>query len=435
MRTTLWLAGLFAAAVALALFAGENQGTVTLFWPPHRIDMSVNLVVLLLLGAFALLYLALRTWAVLLDLPRQARRWRAQQRERAAHEELLDALVQLLAGRYVRARKAAEGAQARQVAMDAAGEALPHGATLRAVAHLIAAESAQALQQRDLRDAQFNQALALAGGSDTTPELREGLLLRSARWALEDRDAAGALARLDELPQGAARRTLALRTKLKAARQAGRGAQALDTARLLAKHRAFSVEAARSLVRQLVAEQIRDTHDAHQLQAVWAALDAGERGTPELSALAARRLIALGGDAAQARAWLRPALDAWLEDPASLSGTPRLRLMDALLDSLAADAGGPEGAGVTDPELRQWLARLEAAQQAFPRDAGLQYLVGMACLHQRLWGRAQVLLSQAVQRVDDAGLRRRAWRALAELAAQRGDEAEALKAWQQAGRD
>ena len=107
MRTTLWLAGLFAAAVALALFAGENQGTVTLFWPPHRIDMSVNLVVLLLLGAFALLYLALRTWAVLLDLPRQARRWRAQQRERAAHEELLDALVQLLAGRYVRARKAA----------------------------------------------------------------------------------------------------------------------------------------------------------------------------------------------------------------------------------------------------------------------------------------------------------------------------------------
>ena len=31
MRTTLWLAGLFAAAVALALFAGENQGTVTLF--------------------------------------------------------------------------------------------------------------------------------------------------------------------------------------------------------------------------------------------------------------------------------------------------------------------------------------------------------------------------------------------------------------------
>ena len=44
-------------------------------------------------------------------------------------------------------------------------------------------------------------------------------------------------------------------------------------------------------------------------------------------------------------------------------------------------------------------------------------------------------MSQAVQRVDDAGLRRRAWRALAELAAQRGDEAEALKAWQQAGRD
>ena len=78
MRAALWLMGLFAAAVALALFAGDNEGTVTVFWPPHRVDVSVNLALLLLLALFVLLYLALRALSAMVQLPRQARRWRTQ---------------------------------------------------------------------------------------------------------------------------------------------------------------------------------------------------------------------------------------------------------------------------------------------------------------------------------------------------------------------
>ena len=40
MRAALWLLALFGVAVAAALFAGNNQGTVTLYWPPYRIDLS-----------------------------------------------------------------------------------------------------------------------------------------------------------------------------------------------------------------------------------------------------------------------------------------------------------------------------------------------------------------------------------------------------------
>ncbi len=58
MRAALWLLALFGVAVAIALFAGNNQGTVTLFWPPWRIDLSLNLVLLVLLGAFVLLHFA-----------------------------------------------------------------------------------------------------------------------------------------------------------------------------------------------------------------------------------------------------------------------------------------------------------------------------------------------------------------------------------------
>ncbi|HWS06072.1 MAG TPA: heme biosynthesis protein HemY, partial [Burkholderiaceae bacterium] len=43
MRAALWLLALFAVAVAAALFAGNNQSTLTLFWPPHRVDLSLNL--------------------------------------------------------------------------------------------------------------------------------------------------------------------------------------------------------------------------------------------------------------------------------------------------------------------------------------------------------------------------------------------------------
>ncbi|MFN7197548.1 MAG: heme biosynthesis HemY N-terminal domain-containing protein, partial [Hylemonella sp.] len=107
MRHVLWVLVLFAVAAAVAIFAGNNQGTVTLFWPPYRIDLSLNLVLLLLLAAFALLYAALRGMAVLLDLPEQARRWRLRHRERQLQQGLLDTLSHLGAGRFLRARKAA----------------------------------------------------------------------------------------------------------------------------------------------------------------------------------------------------------------------------------------------------------------------------------------------------------------------------------------
>src|SRR3954469_20610434 len=108
MRAALWLLALFGVAVAIALFAGNNQGTVTVFWPPYRVDLSLNLVLLLLLGAFLFLHAALGALAALFDLPRQALRWRTQQKERAIHASLLDALSHMLAGRFIRARRTAE---------------------------------------------------------------------------------------------------------------------------------------------------------------------------------------------------------------------------------------------------------------------------------------------------------------------------------------
>src|SRR5512142_258120 len=146
MRAALWLLLLFAVAAAGALFAGNNQGTVTLFWPPYRIDLSLNLVVLLLVGSFFFVHAVMRALSALLDLPRQALRWRTQQKERAMHAALLESISHLLAGRYLRARKAADDVLAQEASLASSGQKPANGAQLRALAHIVAGESAHALQ-------------------------------------------------------------------------------------------------------------------------------------------------------------------------------------------------------------------------------------------------------------------------------------------------
>ena len=421
MRAALWLLALFGVAVAAALFAGNNQGTVTLYWPPYRIDLSLNMVVLLLVGSFVTIYAALRALAALLELPHQARRWRVQQKERAMHAALLDALTHMLGGRFIRSRKAAVAALSQENALANAGEAVPHGRQLRALAHMIAAESSHALQDSATRESHLQDALQEAPlrGTVNEQEMREGAQMRAARWSLDDRDANAALERLAALPTGAARRTLALRIKLKATRLARQTQEALDTARLLGKHRAFSPAAAQSIVRGLATELINSAHDTAQLQQIWMSLEPAERKMPELAIHAAQRLAILGGEAAQVRSWLLPVWERLVDLPDALAEHHALKLVRALeagLDSLDAP----------------WLARIETAQQANPRDARLSYLAGMACLKRQLWGKAQQLLTQAAQQLADTSLRASAWRHLADLAEQRGDESAAAEAWKKA---
>lgn len=429
MRSVFWLLGLAALAVALAMLVGHNRGTVTLFWPPWRFDVSFNFALFVLIGGFALLYAALRALALLRDLPLQARRWRSQQMERAVVGWVLDALSNQLAGRFVRAQSAARNALDH---LDGATSGdWPRREQLRALAHLLAAESAHSLQNRAQRDEHLQTALAPAVAR-TSPEVLEGALLRATRWAVEDRDASAARARLAELPQGAQRRVQALRLKLRVARLGDATGEALETARLLAKHRAFSPEAARSLLLGLALDALRGAHDLAQLQRVWDGLDAAERAIPELALAAADRAHALlqldaidghdapeGGQgedvAARVRDWLAPL---W-EDFGSLDERHQARLALALEPDLPhLDAAG--------------LARLELLQRQWPQNPHLQYLAGQACLHRQLWGKAAQLLGLARSGLRDATLCRRTWRSLARLAEERGDAEAARAAWQQA---
>ncbi|MDO8906450.1 heme biosynthesis HemY N-terminal domain-containing protein [Hydrogenophaga sp.] len=424
MRSVFWFLGLAALAVALAMLVGHNQSTITLFWPPYRFDVSFNLVLFALVAGFVLLHAGLRAIAMLRDLPAQAQRWRAQQVERAAVGAVMDALSHQLSGRFVRAQAAA--LQALEQLKTGNSSQWPRRHQLKLLAHLLAAESAQSLRNADQRDEHLQAALhpRLAARA---PEAHEGALLRAVRWAVEDRDVEAARGRLAELPQGAARRIQALRLKLRVARLGGATSEALDTARLLAKHGAFSPDASRSIVRGLVQDALREAHDLTQLRKVWDGLDAAERLTPELAVAAAMRANTLiprnteASDPARqsaaelVRSWLDPV---W-EHFESLDETQQLRLTKALEPAL-------------EPIDAEWLSRLEKRQRQMPNNPYLQYLAGQACMHYQLWGKASQLLLQASHSLRDQTLLRRCWCALAALAEERGDEPAAHEAWKKA---
>lgn len=422
MRAALWFVGLFALAVAGALFAGNNEGVVTLFWAPYRVDISLNLALLVLLGSFVLLYAALRGLAVLGNLPLQARRWRQQQKERAMYQALVESQSHLQAGRFVRARRTAQqmlklSDELRHNPTDR----LPHDDTLRAMAHMMAADSAHALQDTEARDLYYERALAALPETDNLlqAEVREGAGLRAARWALDDRDPQEALARLAALPHGAQRRTIALRIKLKAARLLPDTATALETTRLLAKHGGFSQAAATSLLRGLLIEYLHSAREPARLRALWDSLHPEETALPEVATAAARHYIELGGDSATARQWLLPVWKDFTSPAHTLDSAQSLQLVQTLQLCLE---------GIDDV----WLGHIEAAYRYAPQNAYLQYLAGMACLQRQLWGKAEQLLQQASKRLVQPQLQATTWKALATLAEQREDTTAAHHAWRQA---
>ncbi len=410
MRNVIWLVLLFAVAVVTALTFGDNDGLVSFYWSGWRLDLSLNMFVLTaLLVGFASVS-TVHAVNALIGLPSRARQWRALRRERAAQAALREALSEFFAGRYSRAHKSAQ----RAIDMHDDVDSLRDDREFRVLVHLLGAASLHRLQDRTRRDALLQQALQFSRRG-APAAVDEGARLLAAEWALDDRDGPRALALLTELQPGAARRTQALRLKLQAARLEDRPLDALHTARLLANHQAFSTTAAQGLLRSLAFQVSDAAHDIEQLRRAWQLFDAADQRDPFVAARAARRAAALGA-ADEARLWLRPLWD----DIAEIEPEGRAELALALVDAVG-------GIGA------DWLPRIELAQRVCPTDASVQAAVGVVYVERQLWGKARRPLELAA---NDPQLRprarREAWRALAKLAGEEGDETAAQNHWRAA---
>jgi HemY protein len=410
VRAVVWAVLLFAVAVVAATTLGTNDGLVSVAWGGWRADLSLNLFVLIILGACFLVMGAVRAVDSLLTLPTRAAEWRALQRERAAQRALREAYLEYDSARYLRAQRAAE----RVLGFTRGEPPVPEADEISLLALLVLASSLHRLQDREGRQRALEQALALTGRARGRPGA-DAALLRAAEWSLEDRDATTAQRLLESLPPGVSRRTHALRLRLQAARLAAQPAEALKTARLLAKHQAFPAAATQGLLRTLCAQVVDAAHDADQLRQAWSTLEAAERRDPLVVAHAVRRAARLGA-LADGRAWARPVWDRMVE----LSSEERSALALAFCECI-------EGIG------QDWLAPMEQALSAVPADAAIAAAVGMTFAGRGLWGKAAAPLERSARAAQVPGdVRRRAWRLLAEAARGAGDEARALACEQQA---
>jgi HemY protein len=413
MRLLVWMILLATAAVLAANVLGANEGIVSVYRDSWRLDLSLNLFLLLLLLLGLVVMLAIQALQGLVELPEKARRWRVSRRDRSAQAALRDALSQYFGGRFSRAGRSAQKA----LAIQANNHDLDQDAEFTVLAHVLAAGSAHRLQDRHVRDEHLQWALEVPSPNAAARAAQDGARLLAAEWALDDRDADRAFHMLSRLPAGLARRTQALRLRLQAARWSGQGQEALKTARLLAKHGGIAKVAAVGLLRSLAFEVLDATRDADQLRRAWAQFDPADRKDPFVAARAAQRL-ADAGAFEEARAWLKPFWDTW----PSWGAEERTELCRALVNCLQ---GLPA----------DWLPRLEAMNLAQGREPWAAFAVGCAMFERQLWGKALVLLTAAAEHESlEPSARRRAWCLLADLAREQGDTEKAAGCFERAAR-
>ncbi|MFA7267819.1 MAG: heme biosynthesis HemY N-terminal domain-containing protein [Sterolibacterium sp.] len=356
MRTLLWLLTLAALAVGLALAARYNDGYVLLVLPPWRVDLSLNLLILLQLAGFALFYLLLRTVLHTLRLPRAVREYRARRRREHAERALGDALRFAFEGRYGHALKSAATAH--------------HAGYSPALTALLAARAAHDLRDGE-RETEWLQR-ALQNENDQSAS-RNARLMTEALLHLDAHRYDDAIGTLKLLAAGGQRHIAALRLALRAHRALGDWREVLRLVRKLQKYRALSAEQAAPLRQRAHQEILRSLSlDAGALLNYWREIPDAERHAPRLAGEAARLLIAQG-DCQNAQRIVEDVLEEeW----------------DSDLLSVYADCH--------DGDVLGRIAQAEDWLKQHPRDAQLLLALGRLCRHQQLWGKARSYLEASL---------------------------------------
>ena len=373
MKSLIGLVLLALLAVLSAMLLKESVGTVVFLVPPTRVDLSVGFFVLIVLIVLWLTFWLGRVLQRLAAFPERVRIYRERRTELGAHRALYEALRALLEGRFVRAERSAQDAQA---APPVAG-----------MAALIGARAAHRMQEFDRRDRWLEQA-------ESDPDLATARRVVSAELWAEQREPGRALRAIEALQSSGARHLHAMRIALSAHVQAKHWRDVMRTVRVLEKRRALHAEAAARVRRIAVRGLLADAaDDPVLLERTWEAVDSPDRLVPEIALDAARRLNEAGRGQAAALA-----LEAVLER----------QWDERLLDEYAL-------CEVTGS--RAQIERAESWLKAHPRSQPLLRCLARICLREKLWGKARAYLEESQRLGEDA----QTSLALAELAEAMGD--------------
>lgn len=391
MRFFLWLLALFATAIGLAVLARYNPGNVVLFYPPYRADLSLNLFLLLSALLFFFLFGLLNALRAAQRMPQRVAQYRRDRREREGNNALRDALRAFFEGRFGHSEKAAmRAAEAENNA---------------GLAALIGARAAHRMGQSDRRDAWLARA-----ANDSS--LKTARLMTAIELLVDEHRPEAALEAVKELNASGTRHIHALRLALKANQRAKNWSEVLRLVRALDKTNA--IHPALSLrLRELAYEDLLSnrSNDPEVLRRIWGEIPAIDRVRPVVAGYAAGAFNARGLHE-EATALIEKALAAEWDE----------RLVRSYRDGAAAQGSPALLAQIEHCE--QWSAR-------HPTDAELALTLGALCLKQKLWGKAQRHLEQALADASDSRTVREAHLLLASLFDALGQQEEAATHYRQ----
>ena len=364
----------FAAAVGLALTLSTDPGNVVVFYPPYRIDLSLNLFFLIEIVAFVVIYAAIRIAKKALQMPQRVALYRQRQSQKRASRALRSALQAHFEGRYGHAEREAESAQE-----------LPETAGLAA---LIGARSAHRMREYGRRDEWLRRAEADSG-------LRAAKLMTEVECLVDARDGARALDAVEQLHAAGARHIQSMRLALKAHQYAGDWDAVLRVLRTLNKRDALHPAAARQMktlaYRALFAAR---REDPHALIELWQRVPSGDKRLADV-ALVAAQAFNEAGLGYQARLVIENAIasewDARLAEEYSRSAGSRTK-----------PAEGVARGSAEDPHFQ--IERAERWVREQPADPSAGFALGALCAREGLWGKAQTALKSALTLAPDARL-------------------------------
>ena len=391
MRLLLWLVALMAAAIGIAVTARFNPGNVVFFYPPRRIDLSLNMFVVLEVLLFALMYVLVRTFYATVNMPTRVAAYRLRKRERDANKGLREALKSLFEGRFGHAEKAA-----------ARAAELPENAGLAA---LIGARAAHRMREPARRDNWL-------AGVVHDNSLKTARLMTVTELLVDDHQPHAALEAVAELNASGTRHIHALQWSMKAQQQAKNWPEVLRLVRSLDKHKALH-PALSARLRELAYEALLSggANDAESLLRVWSTVPQSERITPYIAARAAAAFNARG-----------------LHEEARSTAEEALKVeWDERVVRAYRDAAGPAGS----PSLLAQIEHCESWTREHPNDAELALTLGALCLKQKLWGKAQRYLEQALSDATEPRMVREAHLKLAQLHEALGQSEEAAAHYRQ----
>lgn len=346
MRVILWLLGLCVLAVGLTVAARYNEAYALLVWWPYRVQIAMNLLVLLLVAGFVIAYRLVRLVVRGMEMPGEVQAYRLRRRSEQAQRAMHEAERFFYEGRYGQAFRSA--AQAYE------GIARP------GLAALLAARSAHAMHDTERRDAWLAHAAEYDG------DIRMARLMSEAEMALSERRFDDAAHHLESLRASGHRHLAVLRLSLQTEQGRGRWAEVARLARTLRKHEALTQEQAAPLLRRAQLELLRDADgDLAALERVWQSIPAQERRDPGFLLRAVPHLIGAGDEKLGIEA---------IEEALKQDWEPELAILYGRCKSA---------------DLRAQLATTETWLKEHPEDAGLLLALGRLCLRGQLWGKAQ----------------------------------------------